>query len=388
MNNHSKERHWIELDGVRGLAALLVIYAHVFLMWIPAAPRALFWARTVSGLAWTGVYLFFLLSGFLIGGILLRYREAPNYFSAFYVRRAYRILPLYACLLGCFLIARQFFGAAHPSEFGGTSIPLWSYFALLQNFPMAQTGDLGALPLSVTWSVALEEQFYLFLPLWIRWIPPRWHAASFLALAAFGLVFRATVKLAYPPFLVFGSAEALFLGTFLAWLFRSRPALFRSSAARALSVGLLLVSGAGMSWMALRHNGHFATVTVITLFWGAFLWLTLSLLGTRWTAWLRTGLLCGVGRISYGVYLFHPLLMTLVFLIGSGGLPNHALGLRGAALSGVTFALTLGVAAMFYFGMERHLIALGRRHGYRSAAKAPAAVETVSPEPAPAVFKV
>ena len=99
---------WLELDGVRGLAALLVVYVHLFLRWVPPTPKPVFWLRTLSGMSWTGVDLFFILSGFLIGGILLRNRESENYYSVFYLRRGFRILPLYFALLAIFL--RSVFG--------------------------------------------------------------------------------------------------------------------------------------------------------------------------------------------------------------------------------------------------------------------------------------
>ena len=106
-------------------------------------------------------------------------------------------------------------------------------------------------------------------------------------------------------------------------------------------------------------------VTFITLFWGAFLALVIGSMGTPATAWLRNRFLCWVGRISYGVYLFHPLVLCLVFLVATGSTPQHSLGIKGFALSLLTFAITLGLAAFFYYGFERGLIARGRRIKYR-----------------------
>jgi len=372
-------RHWKELDGVRGLAALLVLYAHLFLMWIPAGPKLVFWARTLSGQAWTGVYLFFLLSGFLIGGILLRNRAAENYYSVFYTRRAFRIFPLYFLLLGSFFAVRAIFGYLHSPEFAAGPVPFWSYFVLVQNFPMAVTGQWGAPPLGVTWSVALEEQFYLFLPLWIRLIPPRWHAASFLFLAALGPIFRAVSSWAHPPFLALGSSEALFLGVFVAWLQINRPALLSSLAWRTVATIVLGMSGAGMLAISARHSLGPLDVTVVTLFWGAFLSLVVGAMGSQGTAWLRNGFLCWLGRISYGVYLFHPLVLTVVFLLATGSAPDHALGLKGFALSALTFGLTLGLASATFYGFERALIARGRKSKYRTDRKmaSPSVMEVI-----------
>lgn len=93
-----------ELDGLRGLAILLVLFYH----YIESSPVLPGFLSVAGRLTWSGVDLFFVLSGFLIGGILLNARESPNYFKAFYVRRAYRILPIYAATLAAFWLIRAF----------------------------------------------------------------------------------------------------------------------------------------------------------------------------------------------------------------------------------------------------------------------------------------
>lgn len=364
----SGQKRWLELDGVRGLAALLVIYAHLFLMWMPASPAPVFWLRTVSGQAWTGVYLFFVLSGFLIGGVLLENRTAGNYFGVFYLRRALRILPVYFVLLGVFALARWVPGLRGMPAFSPGEIPFWNYFLLIQNFPMAATGDWGAMPLGVTWSVALEEQFYLFLPLWVRFVPARWLSASFLGLAALGPVFRATAPLAHAPFLVPGSAEALFLGTWLAWAFANLPEVFRSRKWRKLVLGLWGLSGIGMGLIAAKWNFGVLSITVITIFWTAFLWLVLAFLGTAWTAPLRHFALRAAGTVSYTVYLFHQLISLLVFTALTGGPARHSLGVKtGLSVASIAFICTLVVAAVSFYAMENRLIKTGRRFKYRRA---------------------
>ena len=138
---------WVELDGLRGLAALLVIYVHVFHRWIPGEPGPVFWFRTFSWLGCTGVHLFFVLSGFLIGGILMNARGTKNYFRTFYVRRACRILPLYAVLVVGALAAWAMVPEGARGALFSDTVPGWSYLGFAQNFFMAASGSFGTVML-------------------------------------------------------------------------------------------------------------------------------------------------------------------------------------------------------------------------------------------------
>src|SRR5919199_5329472 len=152
----SRPPRYPELDGLRGIAILMVVAYHYDL-----APFL------------SGVDLFFVLSGFLLGGILLDKQEAPNYFKAFYVRRFCRILPLYfVCVLVFLILLPLTLGWLFGDPFEmllGYSLPLWTYFTFTHNFAMAQLGGWGTLWLGHTWSLAVEEQFYLFLPFFLRY---------------------------------------------------------------------------------------------------------------------------------------------------------------------------------------------------------------------------
>src|SRR4051794_33765891 len=100
----------LELDGIRGTAILLVLYWHLVVCTVnPTQGSALYYLMALSRLTWSGVDLFFVLSGFLIGGILLDGRESSNYFKVFYVRRFYRILPLYFVVLCVYWILSALF---------------------------------------------------------------------------------------------------------------------------------------------------------------------------------------------------------------------------------------------------------------------------------------
>ena len=356
----------VELDGVRGMAALLVVYCHLFLMWVPASPAPVFWLRTLSGLSWTGVHLFFILSGYLIGGILLRQRSSANYFSAFYIRRAFRILPLYFFVLAVFFFVRHFGASLGDAVFASGKIPLWSYPLLVQNFPMAATCDWGPPPLSVTWSVALEEQFYLLLPLLIRALPERFQFRTFAFIAASGLAFRFFLPVCHAPFLLPGSFEPLFGGVLLAWASLHFPLSFRSKNCRLASLAIFSLSAIGMAGIATgKLQPGAADVSVFTLFWGTFLWLVIANIGSPLTAPLRWKPMRWIGGISYGVYLFHPVVYDFLFVKILGTLPSHDAGTPGILLSCAAFALTLALAAASFYFVERKLIAIGHRYRYR-----------------------
>jgi len=93
-----------QLDGIRGIAILLVLVWHYFSVQVHPDPGStLSYIVRASSLAWSGVDLFFVLSGFLIAGILLDNRDTSNFFRIFYLRRVSRIFPLYFLLLGLFI---------------------------------------------------------------------------------------------------------------------------------------------------------------------------------------------------------------------------------------------------------------------------------------------
>lgn len=171
-------RHFPELDGIRGIAITMVLLAHSvdILGVVPksaADPGYHAWGRLVLRIflqGWGGVDIFFALSGFLITGILLRARNRPNYFSAFYARRALRIFPVYYAFLTLGLIF-AYFSKAYRTLLPDSPGVMLSYFFYVQNWPVfwkswaGMTGAWGAY-----WSLAVEEQFYMVWPTLIRFV--------------------------------------------------------------------------------------------------------------------------------------------------------------------------------------------------------------------------
>jgi len=157
-----------ELDGIRGLAILLVLVWHYGANEILVANGS--WqayALATLRLTWSGVDLFFVLSGFLIGGILYDAKRSGSYYRTFYLRRIHRICPLYFIWLTLFVVGLYFVHNGRPlRDLFNLDLPWWSYPLFIQNLFMHK--DFGAQWLAITWSLAVEEQFYLILPLLVR----------------------------------------------------------------------------------------------------------------------------------------------------------------------------------------------------------------------------
>jgi len=180
----AEPRHKPELDGIRGIALLAVMLSHGG----PYIERTsvlskLFAYAMIPG--WSGVELFFVLSGFLITGILLKSKTAENYFSSFYARRFLRIFPIYYLVLTAGLLAAShvsWWNAVLPAA-GKTRI---AYYFYAQNWPMFWPHHLflRANVFGHFWSLAVEEQFYIVWPL-VIWLLPE---NAILTLCSVGLV--------------------------------------------------------------------------------------------------------------------------------------------------------------------------------------------------------
>lgn len=163
----------LRLDVIRGIAVLLVVIFHTARVYADPGIINSLW-RALTNSAWCGVDLFFVLSGFLITGILLDSKRHENYFLNFYARRSLRIFPLfYGMLIGIFLIlplaAPQVRSIEYWQTLNERQIWLWTY---LQNFIQAH-GPHQLPGLGHFWTLAVEEQFYWVWPLVVYFLAPR-----------------------------------------------------------------------------------------------------------------------------------------------------------------------------------------------------------------------
>ncbi|MCC6684217.1 MAG: acyltransferase [Bacteroidia bacterium] len=173
-----------QLDGFRGFALCAALLWHYYACEITAYSPFLKLFKPATDMCIMAVDLFFVLSGFLIASILIESKGSPNFFKTFYVRRILRIFPIYYIVYGLFLIGILWGGEQKiPFIFQNSlpdqPIPLWSYAIFVQNFFMdmdvqRQIYNFGPHFLGITWSVTIEEQFYVLAPFFI-WVTPKKH---------------------------------------------------------------------------------------------------------------------------------------------------------------------------------------------------------------------
>ena len=151
-----------ELDGMHGIATILVISYHIFKRGDYFTTNAiLHFVTSLTLYGWYALDTFFVLSGFLITGILLRTKEEKHYFKNFYVRRSLRVFPLYYFVLALILFLMPRLDPDYVAEIP-KSLPYYLFYQ--QNWFHFMTSVKGTEHLSVTWSLAIEEQFYLLFP--------------------------------------------------------------------------------------------------------------------------------------------------------------------------------------------------------------------------------
>jgi peptidoglycan/LPS O-acetylase OafA/YrhL len=320
-----------ELDGLRGIAVSLVVVSHYFYLGPSpgdhpiGAERLYVWLQRSFAIGWSGVDLFFVLSGFLIGGILLDAKNSPAYYRTFYLRRFYRILPLYYLwILGYLVVVftsdrwlSPFLKA--PSETHTAASVFW-LFAFVQNVRFVSYGSLGFVWLSPTWSLAVEEQFYLIAPLLIRRLTRRALFAVMCAVAVAAPLVRMwvhfhllspSVGLEQTYTLLPCRADALALGVLAALLWRDerfRKWLSRNRATLEILAAVFLCGVIGLGYwspsnfsLAMESVGY----TWLALFYALVLLLVLEKPSGAVGSFTRLKGLRELGRVSYCIYLIH-----------------------------------------------------------------------------------
>lgn len=367
---------------------LLVLASH-FWAAVPHAAMTEFSAslNKLARYGETGVTLFFVLSGFLIGRSLMRRRGSRSFFGGFFLRRACRLLPLYGLLLGATLVAAQVLFALDGDlwEPGVAAyVPRWSHAVFMQNVFMALAGSVNCEWLNPTWSLAVQVQFYLLLPVVVWLIAPRWLPAVLVAglvtCWAFRWAMHAHGLHAYLSLLTLpGRADGLLAGVLIAcaweqgsaraWLERQRRSVRYVALAAGAAFVLLAEGGGGAATATLFHIAQF---TLLSVCFGGLIIEVLGHRQGRLTRWMRCRPLVFWGGISYCVYLAHQPVNSLVHAMLFHDWPQTTT-LAGIAATLASVALVAGLGWLSQRWLERPLSAWARRI---TSARPPAADDT------------
>jgi peptidoglycan/LPS O-acetylase OafA/YrhL len=372
------ERHIPALDGIRGIAILAVLLHHLRFLLNPGFNTEYILVKLFE-VGWCGVVLFFVLSGFLITGILLDSRTSAQYFSTFYARRFLRIFPLYYGYL-----ALAFVGSRIVHNWIGGINPLaylnpWWYLGYVQNFrPNTSIVDpyVGHL-----WSLAVEEQFYLVWPLLILLLRRTFVTWICLALIPISLAIRFYYAGDMPDLNAFvntftpASLDALASGALVALAVRSP--LWRRRAAP-LARPVMLLCTIWFCFLGWRAGGIFEYkyliqtwgITALTLLFAALIFVAATSNGGMMAAFFNLRGLRFTGKISYSLYVLHPLVYALILpLLAAVPVPaglDLALNIEKILLISLA---SMAVAAASWFYFEKPILGLKKYFPYSRVAE-------------------
>jgi peptidoglycan/LPS O-acetylase OafA/YrhL len=321
----------VALDGLRGLMTIVVVISHYF-------------GEVANGIAalaagFVVVNVFFVLSGYLVGRLILEKMHCANFLTVFYVRRICRTLPVY---IVCVAIVNGFIQVFRDEPWvdAAVTFPLWSYLTFTQNFFMIQQNAIGAHWLAPTWTLAVEEHFYLVGPALFFIVPRRWLLTVLLVICVCSILGRGLVFWG-------GAASPMAANTLLP---------FMSYGIVAGLIAAVLIKDDTIRWhrydLALRIIPIFALIGAATLKLvdggtgklfeifsfalisvGSASYILSIVRGAPEAKRLESKLLCFFGTTSYSVYLTHLLVLGLLHGLVLGTIPDIA--------TPVQFALTL-----------------------------------------------
>jgi peptidoglycan/LPS O-acetylase OafA/YrhL len=293
------QRRIPQLDAVRGLA-ILVVMAHNVSLKYPVLHSEK-WTRD----GWMGVDLFFALSGLLITGSLLDTKQSAGYFKNFYVRRCLRIWPLYYALIFFMFVLVRFLSPSEFQDVVRTSSPWWAFPLFLQNFLLPISTNAAG-PLAVTWSLAIEEQFYLFWAPVVRFCSSTNLLRIAIAEICISPALRYYLSLHHVNLYtnVFCRLDGLMAGAILAIMLRSRNFV----PLKLLPWAWILFLTAGLvAFVAESLDARWIVFTFTALASAAFIFVSLFS-PQKWVQKVMANrFLIYSGIISYGLYLLHKI---------------------------------------------------------------------------------
>lgn len=336
LSTQAPVKYYPALDGLRGYAALMVLFYHA---------QLIAWG-------WIGVNIFFVLSGFLITRNLLQSKGNPGYYKSFFIKRITRVFPIYYLMLFS-TIAWSFYRNASNAD-------AWMYILLVQNFKLGLHNIVTDFSnwFDHTWTLAVEEQFYLLFPFIVANFNNRAFKMVCMLLITAGTIATITIPLIY------GSNLLNIFNTISCMPFLCGGALLANAGAKEgkrISVRLLVIStvvlaglfiavyftmlpGSIQSSHTQEGQAYFITAIPLLIFAIQFL---VNNRNTITTLLFENKIIIYVGKISYGLYLYHFPVFMLCF---AHKLPVIA-----------SFAITFCLAALSWHFVEKPILSLRNR---------------------------
>jgi peptidoglycan/LPS O-acetylase OafA/YrhL len=350
--------YYPSLDGLRGIAILLVICCHNF-NFVP-----------FLNFGWVGVDLFFVLSGFLITDILLQTRETKNFLPNFYIRRALRIFPLFYIMLLLFFVIVPFIAQFHEQYKYYHDNQEMTWFHLINWLYIFQERPNHNLLLNHFWSLSLEEQFYFIWPFLILLFKNlRWLSRAIIFILVICIASR-IISWSYWGgnytgfcFHNMTRLDGLCIGSLIAiWRFQDirtlRKKFFRFFVT-VLGIHLIALLLAKTFFPGLPHFVFFGYTSICAIF-GAIVFHAISKSAAATKFLLENKLLKYFGKISYGLYVFHWPVFIFFKLFVLNKLTTRGINYTYAefivATSAFVMATLLSILSYTYF--EKRILAL------------------------------
>ena len=383
------------IDGLRGIAVLCVVLIHCLMSTRPTGPRTLDPIAVLALYLPLAVDLFFVISGFLITSILDRTRDADHPLRTFYARRALRIVPLY---YGFLLFVVLFMRDLPERIVGSPGSMIWE-FLFLTNFPVGLDAKSVGLLYPHFWTLAIEEQFYLFWPLVILLLPRRLNIRICLALIGLSIVTRFALSLTLSReaalILTFARLDALAAGSIIGLLHHRNPDVLRRYCKAAMpfaGFGFLAAQSAFILvyiWNVKAGIAFWATLMpfIATVFFAA----TVAGLALRHERgggpqWLLNPVLTSTARYSYGMYAIHVPIIVLLFHYGliARRVPVAGLDLPYRIYFFILIAgLSYGAGLVTWHLYEKHFLKLAPRYRYSRGTRSAATTIPIDAIPVP-----
>jgi peptidoglycan/LPS O-acetylase OafA/YrhL len=348
----SADQRVLELDGLRGLACFTILVYHFRPVIVPYG--------------WSSVDLFFVLSGYLITAILIRHEGSPRLLRNFYVRRGLRIWPVYYLTILALVIVRPWL--PRPISWDG----LGYFLTYTQNLPLYWSGKVPPFSpyVSHLWTLANEEQFYIVWPLLVVMLGRRAVIPLALGLAALSVAARAA---GFNSWLLLARADGFALGGMLAAILVDSERVarhltayrrgFASIALVALAIVIVAMARGILPTFGRPPKGAAFSVLAINLVFAGVVGLVVMHAGRRTVAWLRRPRLVHLGTLSYGLYVYHYIVLVLS--------DDVLVAFRGFGRTSVdnipVIVLIYALAALSWAWFEKPLLDMKGRFPYRAS---------------------